>query len=63
MITLLAMIGLATAGGPLESAQMDGTAHAPRQGDIFLKPFGTSSQLLCSEQHIETCRAYSWLSH
>ena len=29
--------------GPLESAQMDGTAHAPRQGDIFLKPLGTSS--------------------
>jgi hypothetical protein len=61
MITLLAMIGLATAGGPLESAQMDGTAHAPRQGDIFLKPFGTSSLGLTDRLAIST-NAPDWVN-
>jgi hypothetical protein len=27
----------------LESAQLVGTAHAPRQGDIFIRPLGSSS--------------------
>lgn len=29
--------------GPFESAQLMDTAHAPRQGDIFLRPLGVSS--------------------
>ena len=39
---LLGQQALADAG-PFESAQLMDTAHAPRQGDIFLRPLGVSS--------------------
>lgn len=39
---LLGQMALADVG-PFESAQLMDTAHAPRQGDIFLRPLGTSS--------------------
>jgi hypothetical protein len=41
MIALL--IAQQSLASPFESAQLDGTAHAPRQGDFFLKPLGSSS--------------------
>ena len=46
--------------GPFESAQMDGTAHAPRQGDIFLKPFGDSSLGLTDRLAVAT-NAVDWV--
>lgn len=60
MIAIFSMFGLAMAGGAFESAQMDGTAHAPRQGDIFLKPLGTSSFGLTDRLAVST-DAPGWL--
>ena len=61
MIAIFSMFGMAVADvGPLESAQMDGTAHAPRQGDIFLKPLGTSSIGINDRLAIST-NAPGWL--
>lgn len=62
MIAMMSMLGMAIAGaGPLESAQMDGTAHAPRQGDIFFKPLGTSSLGLSDRLAIST-NAPDWVN-
>lgn len=62
MIVFVSIFGLAMAEmGPLESAQLDGTAHAPRQGDIFFKPFGTSSIGLSDRLAIST-NAPDWVN-
>lgn len=62
MIAFLSILGISMAGvGPLESAQLDGTAHAPRQGDIFFKPLGTSSLGLSDRLALST-NAPDWLN-
>jgi|GEM_PF-4514442 len=47
--------------GAFESAQLTNTAHAPRQGDIFIRPLGDSSFGLTDRLAVSSS-AVDWLS-